>query len=610
MKIAPNHLNVNQLFSTSNEQFFIPAYQRRYAWSEKQLGELFDDIRLLKETENHLLSTIVFLTDLHTPGINSLEVVDGQQRLTTLSILFFALLKKYEIFDDEEYKTELKKLLVCKDARGNHQNKLLLGDLDNPDYENLLSGEVEKIKNRKILEAYDFYLKHLPNTREELNLFFFKLKNNVYIIRLDVSLASDAYRLFESINNRGLRLSAADIIKNFLLGNASLVSENTLKKVRENWKDLIIHLDGIIPDNFFRQYLAGILGRKITVSKLIEEFKKYYFNKVSESDLLSEYSLFSEEENLHEEDELEDKSIKSDNVEVIEENILDENGDDEEIELENEIKLNEKLDIVTFSKNLSEAAEVYSKIVKRKFENPKINKKLFNLSRIKSLPSYTFLLNLFQRNIPDNDLIQILNLIETFMLRWHICEYRTSQLDDIFPKLVALENSNIFALVRSNLTQEVPKDSEFKEKILYYNFKGNGERAKYILEQIEYHLIGDQGEYSLNTGKELHLEHIIPQKIKTKRAKLEYGDWVSYLGTDSLIKHKTYVNRLGNLTLLAEKLNIRVSNNPFLNKKREYRKSNIQLTQDIVDNYSKFNFKQVEKRAKSLADIALKIWTV
>ena len=618
MKISPNHLNVNQLFSTSNEQFYIPAYQRRYAWTKKQLGELYDDIRLLKDNENHLLSTIVFLTDVHSPGINSLEVVDGQQRLTTLSILFYALQKKYDSLDDKESVDELKKFLNCRDAKGNQQSKLLLGDLDNPDYNNLIKDNLKKIRNLNLLEAYKFYKEHLPNNKEELNLFYYNLKNNVYIIRLDVSLASDAYRLFESINNRGLRLTATDIIKNFLLGNSSLVNNETLINVRENWKDLIVNLDGIIPDNFFRQYLAGILKRKITVSKLIEEFKKYYFSQVKESSLLSEYSLFSNSAYGENEDELEDASIKADDdadaaTADDDDKVNDEgNGEEENGDEANDApktkENNKKISITVFSKYLSEDAEVYAKIVKRKFSNTKINKKLSNLSRIKSLPTYTLLLDLFQRELDDRDMLKILSFLETFMLRWHICEYRTSQLDDIFPKLVGLKDKDLIDNIKDELKKEMPGKPEFIEKIVKYNFKGNIERAKFILEEIEYYIIKDQGEYTLKTGKELHLEHIIPQKIKTKKSKKEFGDWVKYLGPEALTKHKDYVNRIGNFTLLAEKLNIVARNNPFLNKKREYKKSNIQLTKDIVTKYGKFQFKHVDKRSKYLADIAAKIW--
>ncbi|RWB25315.1 DUF262 domain-containing protein [Mesorhizobium sp.] len=82
MKITPTSLTLNQLFGSANEQFVIPAYQRRYSWREQQLYELIEDIELLENTDVHLLGSIVCLTGHHTAGINRLELVDGQQRLS------------------------------------------------------------------------------------------------------------------------------------------------------------------------------------------------------------------------------------------------------------------------------------------------------------------------------------------------------------------------------------------------------------------------------------------------------------------------------------------------------------------------------------------------
>ena len=92
MKITPTSLSISQLLSTESEQFIIPAYQRRYSWQDKQVKELFDDINHLEGGETHLLGSIVCLTGDHGAGINSLELVDGQQRTTTI-MLFWTLSK-------------------------------------------------------------------------------------------------------------------------------------------------------------------------------------------------------------------------------------------------------------------------------------------------------------------------------------------------------------------------------------------------------------------------------------------------------------------------------------------------------------------------------------
>src|SRR5437773_731168 len=87
MQITPTSLTITQLLGSANEQYVVPAYQRRYSWQEKQLWELLDDVNLLEGSDTHLLGSIVCLTGYHKAGINELELVDGQQRLTTICIL-------------------------------------------------------------------------------------------------------------------------------------------------------------------------------------------------------------------------------------------------------------------------------------------------------------------------------------------------------------------------------------------------------------------------------------------------------------------------------------------------------------------------------------------
>ena len=96
MQISPKTLNISQLFSNPSEQFFIPAYQRRYAWEKKQCKELFNDVKYLLNDDSHLLGNLVCLISAHNPDINKLEIIDGQQRITTLSLLLIAFRKVFE----------------------------------------------------------------------------------------------------------------------------------------------------------------------------------------------------------------------------------------------------------------------------------------------------------------------------------------------------------------------------------------------------------------------------------------------------------------------------------------------------------------------------------
>lgn len=507
-----------------------------------------------------------------------------------MTILLKALSDKFKELQQEEVHKEIEALLFCKGIDRALKRKVILGDLDNPDYEKLMNNEdLDSIKNKKFLEAYGFFMDKFKNfALTELLEFHYKLVSNTYTIRLDVTNAKDAYKLFETINNRGLSLSPTDIIKNFLLGHSSLISDEILEKVKGYWTELIINLDGIKTDDFFRQYLSSILRRKITGSNIIEEFKNYYFKSVVEAENLNEFSQY-ERFTVEPEDDLEDQSI--------------------ELEEERawEVEVNNKISIVDFARYLRDASKMYGHIRNQSFSNHVINKHLKNLTKIKSFPSYIFLLDLFQRNVEETKKVEILKTIETFMLRRHVCEYRTAELDAIFSNLVNVENEDIVRSVKEKLSKYLPTDNEFRDKFSKYSFKGNENRAKYALERFEYDLINDQGEYILSSGDELHLEHIIPQKITTKKSKEEFGDWEKYLGSGAKEAHKEYVNRIGNLTLLAKSLNIVASNNPFEDKVKEYQKSNIQLTKKVIA-LSEFKFPQVEKRSNELANKAVQLW--
>lgn len=595
MKITPTSLTISQLFSSSNEQFFIPAYQRRYSWEWKQIAELYDDINFLKNSDTHFLGSIVCLTSTYTVGINTLELVDGQQRITSLSIFLKAIKDRFAEFNEDAVITKIDALLHCEGIDRKAKNKVLLGDLDNPDYEKLINlKNIDQIKNQNMLNAYTYIKGWLDELElEDLNELYFKFINHAVVVRLDVGEAKDAYKLFETINNRGLSLCPTDIIKNFLLGHASTINEQVLIDVRENWKELIVNLDGINTDNFFRQLMSSKLNRKITFTYLIDEFKKYYLGIVTEAKELPEYEIYNE--------------IIIDSEDSIK-NELEETENEHENITEKNIAT---VSIVDFSEHLKNLSLIYKNILNRQFDDPIINKHLFNLQRIKSFPSYIFLLDVFQRkDLQKSTKIEILKILEIFMMRRHICEYRTGELDDIFSKLVKVSTDDIVNEVKQNLKKDLPSDSDFEYKFALASFKGNENRAKYILEIFEYKNIGHQGEYTLNTGADLHLEHIIPKTIDTKKSKKEFGNWIEYLGDNSLEKHKIYVNRIGNFTLLGQKLNIVASNNPFTDKLIEYKKSNISLTTDIAENFTSFKFIDVEERSISMGKEAVELWDI
>ena len=603
MKITPTPLTINQLFSTRNEQFLIPAYQRRYAWKWKQCKELFNDIKYLTNDDSHLLGNLVCLTGAHSANINQLEVIDGQQRITTLSLLLTALSHAFIAKKDTEESNKIIGLLNSSGVDRVKYNKVELGELDNPDYIKVLKGaDPETIHNDNLQNNLTHFKEWIAElTDEEFNSFYFKLMDKVSVIRLDVFQAKDAYKLFETINNRGLSLSPTDIIKNFLLGHASSLDQDTLNSVKENWKNIIVSLDGISTDDFFRHFMCSRIRRKITFTYLNDEFKKLYVNTVEECEGLAEYRVYAKikikTEDEDEQDELADEHELKD-------------FEDEESSDADQIKSSSKVTAVSFTTTLANYAKTYAYIRNRKFSNQKINNAIFDLQRIKSIPTYTFLLEMFSRDdISDSNRLTILRMIATFMLRRHICSRQTGVLDDIFSELVnKLDDDDIIKIIKERLIKDLPGDEEFQSYFTTTDYKRSINRAKYVMEQFEYNLHKTEGEFTINSGSEVHLEHIIPQTITTKKSKKEFGDWEVYLGEGVKLIHGEYVNRIGNFTLLGQKLNIIASNNPFEDKLVQYKKSSLKITNEIVDHYDEYKFDQVVSRSKELAVKALNIW--
>jgi uncharacterized protein with ParB-like and HNH nuclease domain len=116
LKITPTSLTVSQLLGQTNERYIVPPYQRRYSWLERQIGELIDDISLIESNDTHLLGSIVCLAGAHVADLNELEVVDGQQRLTTVSILLVCMMERLQAEGAAEQSTitDIEKLSVAK----------------------------------------------------------------------------------------------------------------------------------------------------------------------------------------------------------------------------------------------------------------------------------------------------------------------------------------------------------------------------------------------------------------------------------------------------------------------------------------------------------------
>ena len=601
MKITPTSLTVTQLLGSQNEQYVIPPYQRRYSWRRHQVEDLWEDLQVLENVDSHLFGTIVCLARHHTAGVNELELVDGQQRLTTISILLHCLLDRLKKEGEQSEAQDLGRLLEAKALGMAPEPKILLDSLDARQFVRHAKGDLsEPVENQRLLQAFTYLRDQLaPLSLVQIGALLYRLKNQAVIIRLDVSEAKDAFKLFETINNRGLRLSATDIIKNFVLGNAARFGEESLELARTKWADLLGSLDGIAVDTFLRQFMMAHLCRRVTKSEVVDEFQKAFMREVGEAESLPDRHHYAGPD-AEDDDSDEEEAVVEDDVAPAE--ASDSEGEDGTHDAT-------RVSFSTFVEELVRRARIYRELVLAKTGLPALDRRLRNLRLIRAQPSYGFLMSLRASSCGDKDFIEVLRLTEAFLLRRHTTRERTNDNETVFAQLCGVDPKSSLEEIRKTYREYYPSDERFRQEFAAATFPSRlMDRARYCLEQFELALQGGHTELLPAGPDAVHVEHIIPQKIKTKRSKKQFGDWITYLGDDAAHHHPRFVARVGNLTLFAGELNISASNNPYDCKEAAYRKSAFKMTQNLPDKYQEFRFEQVEERSRELADLALKIW--
>ncbi|WP_019989815.1 DUF262 domain-containing protein [Rudanella lutea] len=531
-----------------NNKYIIPKYQREYVWQQHNWEALFDDI--LENDKGHFLGSIICINH-STDALQTLrlELVDGQQRVTTTSILFAALytwLNQHADKSDINILVELAGIqnkLIQKNSPAVTRLEPSLQGKNLPDFEyvlnqaGVLKREVDKLANvgkRRIERAYRYFLSRLNETDEDgimrFNtasvLAFLEKLNAASMVKIEVSSHSDAFTLFETLNNRGEPLSALDLIKNKLLDVLEKQNVNTLDQNFERWTRLLDHLtdDSATQQRYLRHYYNAFKYRPEVAVK--------GFSKATRSNILDIYSR-----------------------------LID-------------------ADVRTIFDNLYDKAKLYGRLVRPDHpDNPAlVTQALLDLQRIGGVTSQAFLLFLVA-NYPDlspNDLAAIVRLLVTFFVRRNITDTPpTRDLDKLFIDLIDWcrqhEQTPTEAHIRSFLRQPVwyVSDELFRQKLMGNVYQDNVDAARFLLCSIE------RTHQTLETYTDLWrrlesgqyvwtIEHILPQ------GKNLPAEWVSMVGdsdaTTARQIQEQHAHKLGNLTISG--YNSSLGNLPF-NEKRD-----------------------------------------
>jgi len=552
-----------------NERLRIPSYQRRYSWEEEQFTDLWRDLDNIGPDGTHFFGTIVFMSGTHVAGgTNEIDIVDGQQRITTVSILLCAIRDHLrETYDEDDIAQRVESIdenLWIVNRDGEKQGmRLNLGNLDRESYQSLVNGYINEIKNGKIKTAYEFFRDQL-NTEcsglDDVKEIHDRILDQLIYVSITAKGHSEAYQLFETMNNRGLSLSPIDLMKNYLLMRAANRATADEDRVENLWGDIIKNLDSLSDVNnpgvtFFRQYFmsSSILGihEKITTKKLYDPT----FIKTID---------------------------RADDIETLLEDIREKSS--------------------LFCKLLQQDIDQFSPS-----ENSEVNR-LLRDSQIVSITPFTFFLRAFSESEDVDLLKEIIQKSNALLIRRQICDRNTGPHDTIFNHLSqnAFESTDPLGYINGYLESEgrFPNDDQFKRHFTQEDFS-RSDRTKYILSKIEEDHFGHGGKEVVQSRYQVHIEHILPTYPGKNLTRL----WLEPFEISD-DEHDDFKKKIGNLTLLEEDPNISASNRS-LEKKQEYYSENttdFKMTHELQDK-ERWGIPEIEARSEDLAEIAAEeVW--
>lgn len=556
-----NNINVNKypisqiLDPESKTIYEIPKYQREYIWGTKQWEELFND--LMENGAGYFLGSIICINatqdTLNKPKI---EVVDGQQRLTTLSLLLAAL---YVTLDanrdklDEDQQSDilqLKRKLVLKKTQSDIRIVPQVQNKNLEDYLGLLADKKiiaphqipKNAGNRRIFRAYNYFKRRIDGVLEassnQITTMFEILEkvNTAILVMIEVSNHSDAYTLFESLNDRGTPLTALDLIKNLLLARMDVIDSENLDYYFSRWTQIMDALgdDDATRERFFRQNYNAFRKDLNAPFIVADDDRQYPLGTIAtRSTMLDIY----------------EKIVTKDPCKFLDE--------------------------------IYENAQIYSHIILKNTENltPVVKEAYLDLQRIGGVPSYLFLLYLDKKKdalgIDEGLYVKLIRFLITFFVRRNMTDVPpTRDLTRLFMSFIeemekqSYTGADIYTKLHERLVAVSANDETFEEKLRGQVYKENTGATRFILCTIAKKGMTAESQKNLweKNNKNQYIwtiEHIFPE------GKNIPDSWVNMIAGGDRSKAEQYLHEythlFGNLTITG--YNSSLGNKPFKEKK-------------------------------------------
>ncbi|VWM04736.1 Uncharacterised protein [Collinsella aerofaciens] len=584
----------------------IPRYQREYTWNQRDWANLYDDIT--QNDAGYFLGSFIVVNGTVNSKMDTIhyEVIDGQQRLTTLSLLLAALytriMEHKDSIDDDMMLDDIRPLRNRLILKSDKSMTRVIPQVQNHNLEDYrwilkehigLDAVIQKPKFlglRKMSKAFNYFYDRLGEDVEGRDgiecvrclLDICRLVCSAVVVQITVDSHADAYTLFASLNNRGVPLSAVDLIKNMLLGKVAGVDDGQLNYYFERWQEVLHNLgdDYKTQERFFRQNYDAF-RREVNKPFIGESGSQLPLGSVAtRSNLLKIYEKRMESA---------DGALK----------VLDE---------------------------LTENSALYSRIIGLDQESPdsELSHQLLELSRAQGVASYLMLLFLFKKQnqleLKDETLALLVKLLVCFFVRRNLTDTPpTRDLERLFISICeSLESEGLKGIaaaeyIKKRLVDVSASDASFKERLEGPIYDVNPDMTRYILTVIASPSVTKEmkplWERYASGNYVWTIEHIFPQ------GKNIPDEWVKMVADGDMSKaievQEKQVHTLGNLTITG--YNSKLSNMPFVTKRDRkdayganvgYR-NGLNLNDELV-NTDTWTSEQIQERTDKLVRLTLK----
>jgi uncharacterized protein with ParB-like and HNH nuclease domain/predicted transport protein len=546
-----------------SSQFVVPIYQRLYSWQEPECAQLWSDIMRAGSNDQlgaHFTGSIVYVAK--DQGTNTSAepdlIIDGQQRVTTVTLLLAALAEHLELLNEEQRepidgfspRKIRNRYLLNDDEGGERQFKLILSQEDKDTLISILQQDPRPASaSTRVIENFQFFRARLAQPGLDLAAVCRGLDKLVVV---DVTLTRNVDNpqlVFEAMNSTGRKLSQADLIRNYVLMDQPPKQQDKLYNAY--WRPMELEFNGAGEgqfDQFVRHYLTIKTGEIPRLDDIYDAFKQFTaaFTAAEES-------------------------------------------------------------IPSLVAELRDYARRYSAMALGREPDSKLAPAFKDLDQIKADVVYPFLLETYTDyelgTITRDDLLEIVNMVTSYVFRRAVCRVPTNSLNKTFAGFSdSIRKDRYLESVKAHFLgmksyRSFPTDAEFRASLVstdLYNFR----RRSYFLRKLE-----NLGRKEPVTIEEYTIEHILPQNEQLS------AGWQAALGDDWKEVQQKYLHTLGNLTLTG--YNSEYSDRVFSQKRDMeggFKDSPLRLNKGLGQ-LDVWNAAEIEKRADRLAADALNIWT-